>query len=88
VWTKLRGDTLFIESGGKVIIKHKLARSSCDSLDVQRVRHFRCLTTTFIFLDLIMPMLYTECNLHIHHGELGVIGIVPVFAAMGSGSFV
>lgn len=26
VWTKLRGDTLFIESGGKVIIKHKLAR--------------------------------------------------------------
>jgi hypothetical protein len=23
---KLRGDTLFIESGGKVIIKHKLAR--------------------------------------------------------------
>ena len=26
VWTKLRGDTLFIESGGRVIIKHKLAR--------------------------------------------------------------
>jgi len=26
VWTRLRGDTLFIESGGKVIIKHKLAR--------------------------------------------------------------
>lgn len=25
VWTKLRGDTLFIESGGKVIIKHELA---------------------------------------------------------------
>lgn len=26
VWTRLRGDTLFIESCGKVIIKHKLAR--------------------------------------------------------------
>lgn len=26
VWTKLRGDTLFIESGGKVITKHKLVR--------------------------------------------------------------
>ncbi len=26
VWTKLRGDTLFIESGGRVIIKHTLAR--------------------------------------------------------------
>lgn len=26
VWTKLRGDTLFIESCGKVIVKHKLAR--------------------------------------------------------------
>jgi len=25
VWTKPRGDTLFIESGGKVIIKHELA---------------------------------------------------------------
>jgi transposase InsO family protein len=26
VWTKLRGDTLFVESCGKVIIKHKLVR--------------------------------------------------------------
>lgn len=26
VWTKLRGDTLFIEAGGKVIAKHKLVR--------------------------------------------------------------
>jgi len=26
VWTKLLGDTLFIESGGRVIIKHQLAR--------------------------------------------------------------
>lgn len=26
VWTKLRGDTLFIEGGGRVIIEPKLAR--------------------------------------------------------------